>query len=139
MKLKIVWDFHVWPASAELPILTVLPCVTRLHCLFHVFTVGFSFLTVLQNLSGFFPKGPTLFWKNKHRHHILIQLTNSFLVWLTTLKQAVAVLYLFVGYYRLLNHLSRHILLNHFNQNYHQTCWKSKKENIEALRQFFIQ
>ena len=46
------------------------------HCLCHGLTVGFSFLMVLQNLIGFCLKKLTLLWKNKHRHHIQMQLKN---------------------------------------------------------------
>ena len=38
---------------ADLSSLTVSPCVTRFHCLSHGLTVGSSFLTALQILSGF--------------------------------------------------------------------------------------
>ena len=38
---------------SDLSTLTVSPCVTRFHCLSHGLTVGSSFLTVLQILSGF--------------------------------------------------------------------------------------
>ena len=38
---------------ADLSTLTVSPCVTWVHCLFHGLTVGSSFLTVLQIVSGF--------------------------------------------------------------------------------------
>ena len=41
---------HLCPGVSAL---TVSPCVTRFHYLSHGLTVGSSFLTVLQNLSGF--------------------------------------------------------------------------------------
>ena len=61
---------------SDLSILTVSLCVTWFHCLCHGLTVGFSFLMVLQNLIGFCLKKLTLLWKNKHRHHIQMQLRN---------------------------------------------------------------
>ena len=90
------WAAHI--EITDLSILTISPCVTRFHCLFsHGLMVGSSFLTVAQLLGEFFPK-LTVFWKNKHKH-IPMLINNAFLVWLTKIKQAFAVLYLRVGYY----------------------------------------
>ena len=74
--------------------------LSRFHRLSHGLTVGSSFFKGLQILSGFFPK-LTVFWKKKniHRQPIPMLLKNSFLEWLTKIKQAVAVLYLWVGNY----------------------------------------
>ena len=58
--------------TADLSTLTVSPCVTKFHCLSYGLMVGSSFLTVLQILSGFFPK-PTVFLKKQ----ILVAHSNA--------------------------------------------------------------
>ena len=64
------------------------------------FFIGSSFLMGLQILSWFLPKLSFLKKKtNIHRQHIPMLLKNTFLEWLTKIKQAVTVLYLWVGNY----------------------------------------
>ena len=53
-------------------------------------------------------------------------LKNAFLVWLIKIKQAVAVLCLWIGHYCSLCWW-RQILIIYFNGNHHQNCWKKWK------------
>ena len=90
--------FYNPSSKADVSTLTVSPCGKRFNCLSHSLTLASSFLTVLQILSGFFPKLLVLS-KNKHRQHIPMLLKDAFLIWLTKTNQAVAVLCLWDGRY----------------------------------------
>ena len=88
---------------SDLWTLTVSSCVIRFRCLSHGLTVGSSFhrFTIFEWI--FSQTHRFLKKKNKrtneHRQHIPVLLKNAFLEWLTKTKQAVAVLYIWVGNY----------------------------------------
>ena len=65
-------SFHRPPST-----LTTSLCVTQFHYPSHGLTVGSLFLTVLQILSGFYPK--LNFLKNKHRWYIPIMASLGFI------------------------------------------------------------
>ena len=86
------WFLEYPLLNSDLSTLTVLPCVTRFHCLSHGRMLASSFLMVLQILRGF--SQTHSFYENKHRQYIEMLLKDTFLVWLTKMKQTVAILLL---------------------------------------------
>ena len=110
----------------DLSTLTVSPCVTRVQCLSHgptvfhrfFFSHGFTNFELISSQTQFSEKKT-----NIHRQHIPMLLKNTFLEWLTKTKQAVTVLYIWLGNYCSLS-LWRHILITHFIENHHLICRK---------------
>ena len=68
VSMSLLISFSRYQTNADLSTLTVSPCVTWFHCLSQGLTVGSSFLTVLQILSGLSLK-LTVFSENKQRQH----------------------------------------------------------------------
>ena len=126
---------------SDISTLTVSSCVLRFWCLSHGLTVGSSFLTGLQILSGFFPE-LTDFWKKKkqknpnkqtqaahssaaeERISRMINKNKTSSRSSLYLRRSRSSLYLICWKLLFTKLVNTHIDNTYFNGNRHETCWK---------------
>ena len=101
--------------------------VCHMVSLFFLRCHGKFFIWFYKFWADFFPSSQ-FSKKTKHMQHIPMLIKNAFLVWLTKVKQELAVIYLWFRHYCSVWYILeatywwRRILVSHFNGKHNQTC-----------------